>query len=831
MRYRHLLSALIAVTGSLLVGTATLAAPKIDTELAARLKNAQPTAQLGVILTFHGDQITDAQTSALSALGITRGVRMRNFPIMAVNATRAQISQMMHWDSLRSIYLNAPVQLYLNQTKPLIGVTRLRTDADITRRNNGQPISGKGITIAINDTGVDGTHQDLEYNTLNPAAGKTIQNVIVNPNDQDGLVLRTDSSGNLVEGILPPTYVENVVTSDTNGAHGTHVASIAAGSGIASGGLYQGVAPGSSILGLGSGGGLFVLGQIAAFDYAFTNQFRYNVRVINCSWGNSAATVDPDHPINVASRKLHTDAHIVVVFANGNDGDAGPNAQNRWASVPWVLATGASDKLGRIASFSSRGVFGDPLIHPTILAPGTGGPIDQGFSSAVIAARSRNNTTANGLNADAEIPPAFLPNYTQISGTSMAAPHLAGVVANVLSANPSLLPDDVRGILEQTATPLGVYDTYEAGAGLANVHAAVDLALNPQKPYGNFGFTGKGLTLTKQDGGTIEGTVASGATNNHSLSVPDNAVFTFVQLQWGAAAGEDQLVVDNTKLALQDLDLTVNYRDLRSNPQNRQASANQINLAGLFGAQETAKLEFPASGAASAQVKNGLAGFGVVLNQPYRLIITHYLFDPNEASDLSGLDAATRLQALRLVYDRMMFAEAGAFRPDQPLNRMEMARALMFGARVMQYIPGQQSFTDIAAGTPDALVTESLKREGLMGKTGTTFGPNVSVSRLEEAVALVRALRLSAQADALKNTDIKVNGQTIIDNARIPADLRGYVQLAIDRGLMEAFPASVQQTPTGFIALPGPRFEPDRLVKRAEFVNPMTRLLNLMFAE
>ncbi|HVG33354.1 MAG TPA: S8 family serine peptidase [Pyrinomonadaceae bacterium] len=832
MRCRHLIFVFILILSSLCGAAAVVAAPKIDPELASRLKAAQQSTQLfGVILTFNSDRITDAQVTAVSALGIRTGVRMANFPIMAVNATPSQITQMLRWDSLRSIYLNAPINLYLNQTRPLIGVTRLRQDPEITRRNGGAPVSGRGVTIAINDTGVDGTHQDLQYDPLNPAAGKTIQNVIVNPNDKDGLVLRTDQTGNLVEGILPPSYIENVITSDTNGAHGTHVASIAAGSGLASGGLYQGIAPGSSILGLGSGGGLFILGQIQAFDYAFTNQFRYNVRVINCSWGNSAVAADPDHPINVASRKLYELAHIVVVFANGNDGAAGPNSQNRWASVPWVLATGASDKRGRIANFSSRGIFGDTVVHPTILAPGTGGPTAEGFTSAVIAARSRNNATANGLNADAEIPPAFLPNYTQISGTSMAAPHLAGVVANVLSANPSLLPEDVRTVLERTATPLGVYDVFEAGAGLANVHAAVDLALNPQKPYGNFGFTGKGLALTKQDGGVIDGVVASNASNPHNFSVPANTLFTFVQLEWGAAAGEDQLIVDNTKLAANDLDLTVRYRDPRQTAPSQQATADQINLGGLFGSRETVKLEFPAEGSATADVNSGLAGLGNNTDQPYRLTITHYLYDPNEAGDLAGVDTATRIKALRLVYDRMMFTEAGAFRPDQPLSRMEMARALMFGARVMQYIPNQPSFTDIAAATPDALVVESLKREGVMGTKGSTFGPTAAVTRVDEAVALVRALRLTAQADALKNSDVKVGGQTITDNAKIPAELRGYVQLAIDKGLMEAFPASVQQTPTGIIALPGPRFEPDRTARRAEFVGPMTRLLSLLFGE
>ncbi len=803
---------------------ASFAAPKVDPELASRLRVTQPGVQLGVILTFQGDRVTDSQLGLVRALGITNGIRMKNFPIVAVNATPAQIQRMTSWSQLRSIYLNAPIQLYLHQTKPLIGVDRLRTDPDITRRNGGMPVSGKGITIAINDTGVDGTHPDVEYDPLDPNR-KTIQNVLVNMNDKDGLIVRSNTAGNVLAGIIPPVYVEDVINTDTHGGHGTHVASTAAGTGIASGGLYQGVAPGANILGLGSGAGLFIIGQIAAFDYCFTNQFRYNVRVVNNSWGNSAVAADPDHPINVASKILHDQAHIVVVFANGNDGpDA--NSQNRWAGFPWVINVGAATKEGRLAGFSSRGVFGNPDLHPSILTPGTGGSSGSGFTSAVIAARARVNPAANGLHTDAEIPAAFVANYTQISGTSMAAPHLAGVVATILSANPSLSPDEVKALIERTATPLATYDLFEAGAGMANVHAAVDLAYNPNKAYGNFGFTGKGLSVTRLDGESIQSTVVSGGSNTHVISIPPNVRYTFVQLDWGGSLGEDEVVVDNTQIVANDMALAL----LRNGQQI--AAADDINAGGLFGAREGITLEFPSADTLTARVEAGLVGAGMVADQPYRLTVTHFLYDPSQLNDIAALDEASRLKAFRLVYDRIMLTDGGSFRPSADLTRMELARALMFAARVPQYIPNQLSFADLASGSPDSLIAESLKREGVMGNEGGSFLPAASVSRVEQAVALVRALRLDAQAKALANSDVTSGGQVIIDNGQIPGNLRGYVQIAIDKGLMEAFPAEVRQIGPGqFQAIPGPRFEPSRTVKRAEFLHPASRLINLMFGE
>ena len=802
------------------------ASVKVDPELSARLAASgapASTKQLGVLLTFQGARVTDAHASAVRSLGIQTGLRMQNLPIMAVNATPAQVTQLLNLSGLRSAYLNTPVELYMHQTKPLIGVSRLRSDTSL-RNATGQPFSGKGVTIAINDSGIDAGHPDLKMDMLNRQAGKTIQNVLVNPNDQDGLVVRTTATGNPIQGIVPPSYLEDVLNTDTHVGHGTHCAGTAAGTGQQSGTLYQGVAPGAKLVGLGSGGGLFVLGQVAAFDYVLSNHFNLNIKVVSNSWGNSAVALDPDHPINVASKALH-DEGIVVVFANGNDGTR-PNSQNRWASFPWLLSAGAATKDFRLASFSSRGIFNDAEVHPTVVVPGTGGPTEKGFTSAVVAPRSITNIVANGADADTEIPAGFLPYYTQISGTSMACPHLAGIAATLLEANPRLTPDEVRAIIERTATPMASYDTFEVGTGMANVHAAVDLALNPQKLYGNFGFEGKGLALAAPSAQISNGTVPARGATTLEFEVPADARFAFVQIDWNGALGEDALIVDNTRIVASDLALAI-QKDGQT-----VGSSNATNAAALFGAREAVKLEFPAAGTYTARISAGLAGAGAPVAQPFTLSVRTYTFDANQAADLGALDAATRTRALRLIYDRVMFTSGSFFRPEDALTRMELAQALMFGTRVLQYLPNRPTFGDIAAGTPEELVAESLKREGVMGLDGTTFGASAQVTRLEEAVALVRALRLDAQARALAGKDVKSAGQTLTDNAQIPPALRGYVQLAIDRGFLEVYPAEIKQTGPGqFIVIPGPRVEPARVVKRFEFIAPATKLLQEMFGE
>jgi hypothetical protein len=103
-----------------------------------------------------------------------------------------------------------------------------------------------------------------------------------------------------------------------------------------------------------------------------------------------------------------------------------------------------------------------------------------------------------------------------------------------------------------------------------------------------------------------------------------------------------------------------------------------------------------------------------------------------------------------------------------------------------------------------------------MSYSGSLFNPTGTVSRLDLAVAFVKALGHDAEARGLANTNVTSGGTVLSDNAQIPGSLRGYVQVAINLGLFEAFPAEVRQIGPGqYQAIPGPRFEPTATVDRA----------------
>lgn len=414
-----------------------------------------------VIITFKNSYSPDTGSlQLLEDLGISNALLFQSLPIAGATATPAQIKKLADSEDILSIYYNAPLQ-YENETSTsLTGVDQVHEDADFQSSNGGLPITGENVGVVINDSGVDGTHKDHQL-------GKNlVQNVMANINL------------NSTVGLVPVAYLENVPNTDSTSGHGTHVTGIVGGTGAMSGGKYEGVAPGANLIGYGSGAAIAILDTIGGFDYALTHQTEYNIRVITNSWGDTSDSntdFDPNHPINIATKKLY-DRGITTVFSAGNAGPGESTISGNYKKAPWVITVAAGDSSMQLADFSSRGVEakgGTVVIDgesfnwtdsPTITAPG----VD------IVSTRVFTPLSALSISKDAtSISPVHLPYYTTFSGTSMAAPHTAGIIALILEVDPTLSPDEIKELIQQTATPMPGYETWEAGAGYVNAYAAI----------------------------------------------------------------------------------------------------------------------------------------------------------------------------------------------------------------------------------------------------------------------------------------------------------------------------------------------------------------------
>ncbi|HEX8291531.1 MAG TPA: S8 family serine peptidase [Pyrinomonadaceae bacterium] len=498
------ISFLVALVLALGLGLATLpggkgggaaaaaTAVKIDSQLTRLLAQR---ATVPVIITYK-QKPGAAELSRLQLAGITKGFAMRELPMVVADMSAAQLAAVSRQPGVASIYSNRLMKTFTNASRTFIGVPQMTRDTQVTKSNKsnpGFPVTGKGVGIGYIDTGIDATHKDLTYGK------KTVQNVIQPLSEtvvgDAGLVLGVGISiGDILHstGFVPPIYLENQQMSDVESGHGTHGAAVAAGTGEQSGGFYGGVARGAHLVGVNSGNemGLPSVAIIGAYDYLLANQYAYNIRVINNSWGSSlnAEDMDPNNPVNVATRACH-DRNITVVFAAGNAGDT-PTSINPYSTMPWVIsvAAGLKQGLGSPADFSSRGVDNGtgtdvagmpadsslaPNLRPDITAPG----VD--IKSARLRGAGLTNTlgTVPVIGNDlTTIPPAYLPYYTTSQGTSFACPHVSGVVALMLEANPLLTPDDVVSILRQTANPMP-FEERVVGAGYVDAHNAVRAAM------------------------------------------------------------------------------------------------------------------------------------------------------------------------------------------------------------------------------------------------------------------------------------------------------------------------------------------------------------------
>ncbi|MBD1397751.1 S8 family serine peptidase [Pontibacter sp. JH31] len=781
----------------------------VDSKLQSAITDKTKLVQ--VVVTFKGEGAPSLlDLTALTQAGITKGLTLKSLPIAGVLATGLQVEALAKSSRVLSLYLNESLQYENNTGTALTGVDKLRKEPLFTSRNGGFPVSGKGIGVLVNDSGVDGTHPDLQF-------GKNLkQNVTAATNL------------NSISGILPYTPIENVPNTDATGGHGTHVAGIVGGTGQASKGLYEGVAPGAGLVGYGSGAALLLLDVLSGFDYAITNQARYNIRVITNSFGTTSDTgteVNPADPITLATKRC-VDRNIVVVFSAGNSGPGSGTMTGQYKKAPWVIAVAAGDKSGRLASFSSRGIKGKGGSftldgqaftwedRPTVTSPG----VD------IIAARVIAPVSSLSAQKDAaELEPAHVPYYTHMSGTSMAAPHVAGIVALLLEANPTLTPYQVKAILQQTATNIPNREKWEVGAGYVNAFAAVDRAYRATAPYGStlnmnrvFNSGVNANTLTENF--VINYNPATTATNTYTFNVAAGTTSIEAKIRTTGLNGETGNPVSLSLVSPSGAETRSGIPALFALSYDRgvavaspQAGTWTVRISGLNG------VAFPEqiNGVINMMTAAGTTGLADIAGHP--------------------AEASIKMAVSARLMDGL---NGGGFKPNELLKRIDMADYLVMGEAIRQYLPvdGSYTLTDVKDRN---LIAESVTARGaaqrdkghqqngiMLATSSGKFSPNGKVSRADVAYSLVQALGL--QEFALqrngKTPTVELNGTSypIEDAATIPAGLEGYVSVALELNIINAF-FSVTQGPYDLQPVLHATFKPLQDLTRADFAVIITR--------
>ena len=394
----------------------------------ANLVAHHPGGRLQAIVQFNRNVSDDRAQADVSQVN---GSVFAQVPVVhgfAVTMTPAAALNLSGNPDVRAVSLNAQVSAqggprlgqpeHLPVLQNLLGQLRTTYNATLStpllwRAGN----TGAGVGVAVIDTGVDGNLADFSSRS---GASRVIATAVTNPDAK--------------------------TVFDTYG-HGTDVAGIIAGDGgnrDASDplrGQYVGVAPDANLIAIKASdekGNASVLDVIYGIEFAIAHQRDYNIRVLNLSLDAATPQSYKVDPLDAAVEAAWNHG-IVVVAAAGNRGAAGNAVQFAPANDPYVITVGGTDENGTsnplndtIASWSSRGTTQDGFQKPDVYAPG----------AHIVSVLAPNSQFA------LQCPTCIIGGqYIRTSGTSMAAPMISGLVADVLQAHPGLTPDQVKGAL------------------------------------------------------------------------------------------------------------------------------------------------------------------------------------------------------------------------------------------------------------------------------------------------------------------------------------------------------------------------------------------------
>ncbi|WP_327250530.1 S8 family peptidase [Streptomyces sp. NBC_01244] len=419
---------------------ALLAAGKLDRRLFDVNTLADPTLRalhrggLGLIVQYEGAAAA-ARTELRSAAGSGAKHTLQAVNAEAVEASPADATKV--WEALTNptargvraagagiakVWLDGVRKASLDKSTKQIGADRAWQAG----------FDGKGVKIAVLDTGVDKTHADLKSQVVGEK-----------------------------------NFSDSPDTADRVG-HGTHVASIAAGTGAASGGALKGVAPGAKVIsgkvlddqGYGSDSAV-----IAGMEWAVAE----GADIVNLSLGSrDFPGVDP---VEAAVNRLSAEKGVLFAIAAGNDG-AGESTVGSPGSADAALTVGAVDSKDVLADFSSRGPrVGDGAVKPDLTAPGVG-------ITAAAAKGSKLDTDPGAQHPT--------PGYLRLNGTSMATPHVAGAAALLKQKNPGWTGTELKGALT-ASTKGGATGVQQQGTGRVQVDKALTQTVITEQPSVSLG--------------------------------------------------------------------------------------------------------------------------------------------------------------------------------------------------------------------------------------------------------------------------------------------------------------------------------------------------------
>ncbi|MFS8098576.1 S8 family serine peptidase [Lentzea alba] len=299
--------------------------------------------------------------------------------------------------SVGKVWLSGKAKVHDAESNAQIGVPKARAAG----------FDGKGVTVGLLDTGVDRAHPDLKH-------------VVTEYQDFTGTGL-TDGVG-----------------------HGTHVASIIAGTGVVNA-AYGGVAPKASIV-AGK-----VCGGLTCEDDAILAGVEWiagKADVVNMSLGSDYGT--NDDLLSQAVNNLTASTGTLFVVSAGNS--ANPYTVASPSTADAALSVASVSRSDEVSGFSSEGPrTGDHAVKPDITAPG----------EAIVAARAAGTTMGTPVGD----------SYVTASGTSMSSPHVAGVAALLAQARPDWTAAELKGALMSSST--GSLPVFAAGAGRVDAARAV----------------------------------------------------------------------------------------------------------------------------------------------------------------------------------------------------------------------------------------------------------------------------------------------------------------------------------------------------------------------